>query len=240
MKTSETITKIAAALLAAQKEMESATKGSSNPFYKSKYADYSAVLEACKPALNNNGIVILQPHKVIVDPGISTLVSNEADEPVVTSGFTKESETPSVVRKSHANKTESKGQVSVVETILLHTSGEFISSETRVEVAKVNDPQALGSAITYARRYGLQSLVALPAEDDDGEGAMGRKDKKGFKKEEIKKEEVKPMPNAIVGENIQQEVTIQVVSETKKPPTFSKNRVKKDTEPKKEEKKGGW
>jgi hypothetical protein len=61
-----------------------------------------------------------------------------------------------------------------VETVLLHSSGEFISSSTKVEVSKINDPQALGSAITYARRYGLQSLVSLPAEDDDGEGAMDR------------------------------------------------------------------
>lgn len=55
-----------------------------------------------------------------------------------------------------------------VSTVLLHESGEWISSETRLEVAKKNDPQALGSSITYARRYGLQSLVGLPAEDDDG------------------------------------------------------------------------
>ena len=34
-----------------------------------------------------------------------------------------------------------------------------------------NDPQAQGSAITYARRYGLMSLLCLSAEDDDGESA---------------------------------------------------------------------
>jgi hypothetical protein len=62
-----------------------------------------------------------------------------------------------------------------VETILLHAaSGEWISSETEVVCSKQNDPQALGSAITYARRYGLQSLLSMPAEDDDGEGAMSR------------------------------------------------------------------
>jgi hypothetical protein len=33
----------------------------------------------------------------------------------------------------------------------------------------------MGSAVTYARRYGLQSAVGLPSEDDDGEGAMKRK-----------------------------------------------------------------
>lgn len=64
--------------------------------------------------------------------------------------------------------------IDYVDTVLLHTSGEYISSSTRVEVAKKNDPQALGSGISYARRYGLQSLVSLPAADDDGEGAMNR------------------------------------------------------------------
>lgn len=61
-----------------------------------------------------------------------------------------------------------------VSTLLLHESGEFISSETAIICAKQNDPQALGSAISYARRYGLQSLVSLGSQDDDGEGAMNR------------------------------------------------------------------
>lgn len=61
-----------------------------------------------------------------------------------------------------------------VETTLVHDSGEWISSETEVVCSKQNDPQALGSAITYARRYGLQSLLAMPTEDDDGEKAMTR------------------------------------------------------------------
>lgn len=61
-----------------------------------------------------------------------------------------------------------------VETYLLHESGQYIGSSTPIVCAKPNDPQALGSAITYSRRYGLQALVGLPAEDDDGEAAMGR------------------------------------------------------------------
>ena len=65
-------------------------------------------------------------------------------------------------------------EIHYVETTLIHESGEYYSSRTKLEVAKKNDPQQLGSAITYARRYGLQSLISLPAEDDDGEKAMGR------------------------------------------------------------------
>lgn len=151
MKTSESITKISAALLKAQKEMEGAKKDANNPFFKSKYADYNAVLEACKGPLNNNGITILQPHRI----------DNLQDKSFM-----------------------------VVETILLHESGEFIAGETKVEVAKINDPQALGSAQSYARRYGLQSIVSLPSEDDDGESAM--KDVRGASKPVNKPAAAKP------------------------------------------------
>lgn len=59
-----------------------------------------------------------------------------------------------------------------VKTILLHESGETMEGLTEIIYAKQNDAQAQGSGITYARRYGLQSLVALSAEDDDGNKAV--------------------------------------------------------------------
>lgn len=52
---------IATALVKAQQEMQTPKKGSMNPFFKNKYADLNDVLEAIVPALNNNGIVLLQP-----------------------------------------------------------------------------------------------------------------------------------------------------------------------------------
>lgn len=61
-----------------------------------------------------------------------------------------------------------------VKTVLLHDSGETIESFTKIVCKAQNDPQALGSAITYARRYGLQSLVCIGAEDDDAEKSMAR------------------------------------------------------------------
>lgn len=61
-----------------------------------------------------------------------------------------------------------------VETLLLHESGEFISGVYEVIVGKQNDPQAFGAAMSYSRRYSLQSMVNLGAEDDDAESAMGR------------------------------------------------------------------
>lgn len=45
-------------------------------------------------------------------------------------------------------------------------SDAFVYSE--LELPKFDDPQKLGSCITYYRRYTLQSLLALQAEDDDG------------------------------------------------------------------------
>lgn len=61
-----------------------------------------------------------------------------------------------------------------LETMLLHAeSGEFVSASLKLELSKV-DMQNLGSAITYARRYTLQSLGFLFAEDDDAEATMGR------------------------------------------------------------------
>jgi hypothetical protein len=60
MKTSETINKITPALLKAQREMTFAVKDSKNPHFKSTYADLSSVIDACKPALNEAGIVFMQ------------------------------------------------------------------------------------------------------------------------------------------------------------------------------------
>ena len=57
-----------------------------------------------------------------------------------------------------------------VETIIMHESGEFISNEFLLKCAKA-DPQGMGSAITYARRYGLQAACGIPSEDDDGNKA---------------------------------------------------------------------
>jgi hypothetical protein len=130
MRTSDTIVKIAPALLKAQRKIGGAIKGASNPFFKSKYADLGAVMEACKEALNEEGILVLQP--VISEEGID-----------------------------------------YVETVLVHESGEYISSRMKLIVSKP-DMQAYGSSISYARRYGLQSLMFIPAEDDDGEKAMAR------------------------------------------------------------------
>ena len=62
-----------------------------------------------------------------------------------------------------------------VETVLTLASGEFIASKLHIVPTK-DDPQGLGSAITYARRYGLAAVAGIAPDDDDGEAAMGRSD----------------------------------------------------------------
>ncbi len=59
----------------------------------------------------------------------------------------------------------------MVETRLIHTSGEWLASVVPVPVAK-GDAHGLGSALSYGRRYGISALLALSTdEDDDGNAA---------------------------------------------------------------------
>lgn len=60
MKTSESISKISAALVNAQKAITFAAKDATNPHFRNKYADLPAVIEAIKPALNDAGIMFMQ------------------------------------------------------------------------------------------------------------------------------------------------------------------------------------
>lgn len=74
-----------------------------------------------------------------------------------------------------APSTNPDGSVSV-ETMLLHKSGQWMS-ETVTGKPKDDGPQALGSVITYLRRYSLAAFAGVAPEDDDAEAAEGR-DKK--------------------------------------------------------------
>lgn len=60
----------------------------------------------------------------------------------------------------------------VVSKLQCIESGDY--TESRKRLSEQVDPQKLGSEITYYRRYTLQSLLALQAEDDDGNAASGK------------------------------------------------------------------
>ena len=135
MNKSESIAALAAALATAQGSMKGAVKDSSNPFFKSKYADLASVVEAIRAAFSANGLSYIQ-----------TIQPSDRDE----------------VR---------------VETMILHSSGEWISCGVlALPVSKV-DAQGYGSALTYARRYSLSAAVGVAPEDDDGNAATMAKPK---------------------------------------------------------------
>ncbi len=64
-----------------------------------------------------------------------------------------------------------------LRTTLLHSSGQRMVSEFTMPVAQPNNPQAVGSALTYARRYTLMSVCGVAPEDDDGNSGSGNKSK---------------------------------------------------------------
>lgn len=126
---------ISTALVKAQKEFGPALKTSTNPHFKSRYADLSACIEAVIDGLNNNGIALIQQ-------------THECQDGVI------------------------------VETLLIHESGETLSCGKLHVPASKHDAQGFGSALTYARRYSIMSLGIAP-EDDDG-NAASKKDPQPF------------------------------------------------------------
>ena len=60
-----------------------------------------------------------------------------------------------------------------VDTLLTHSSGQWVAGTVSV-TAKEDSPQAIGSAITYLRRYALQSFVGVAPEDDDANAASAK------------------------------------------------------------------
>ena len=60
-------------------------------------------------------------------------------------------------------------------TILLHSSGQYISESFAVKPVK-DDPQGRGSGITYQRRYALGAVLALNIEEDDDGNMASRSD----------------------------------------------------------------
>ena len=120
------------AFIKAQSEMGAALKSAKNPFFKSNYADLSAVQSAVYPPFHANGFAIVQ--------------TGGADE---------------------------FGQY--IETRFIHQAAAPDMFTSRVYLAfKQGDMQSLGSAISYARRYGMCAVSGVFLEDDDANRATGR------------------------------------------------------------------
>ena len=77
-----------------------------------------------------------------------------------------------------------------LETILAHSSGEHFKNSFKLILGK-QDMQGLGSAITYARRYGVSTILGIVADEDvDGNDTMKQDQPKAF----IKREPIRPQP----------------------------------------------
>jgi len=63
--------------------------------------------------------------------------------------------------------------LNLIITTLMHSSGQWIRGTLAISPVK-NDPQSMGSAITYGRRYSLMAIVGIAPADDDAEDAMSR------------------------------------------------------------------
>jgi len=142
---SESIVKLADALVKAQAEMPTAKMDKENPFYKSHYATLGAVIDAAKPILAKNNLAVSQP--TIYD-----------------------------------------GNKIGVETILIHSSGEYISNICCIPIGETErNAQIAGSTISYLRRYGLAALLGIYSDEDDDSET-------GKKKAPAKKESSEPKP----------------------------------------------
>ena len=127
---SENVSDLFAALAKAQGSIESAKKDADNPFFKTTYADLSAIVAACRPHLSANGLAV-----------------------------------------THLPSSED-GTTVAVTCLLTHASGQWLGCKLTLKPTKT-DPQGLGSAITYGRRYTLASIVGVVTSDDDGNAASG-------------------------------------------------------------------
>lgn len=127
MRQSETLTELFSALSLAQGEIEDAKKDSTNPHFKSKYADLASVRAAIRDPFAKHGLAISQWPRT----------SDKAVE---------------------------------VETVLSHKSGQFIAETLSCPLAAMT-AQAIGSALTYLRRYSMMAVSGIAPDDDDGNEA---------------------------------------------------------------------
>ncbi len=58
-----------------------------------------------------------------------------------------------------------------IETVIMHASGEWISTGKLTVPVSKHDAQGFGSAITYAKRYSLSAAFGVASDDDDGNAA---------------------------------------------------------------------
>ena len=131
MNTSTETGEIFTALAKANLELDNASKNSTNPHFKSKYADLAEVINTVRPVYAKHGMAVIQ-----------------------STGY--------------------RDGVVYVVTRICHESGQWVESESAAPASKL-DPQGVGSATTYLRRYSLAAMAFVAQEDDDGQSSSGAK-----------------------------------------------------------------
>jgi hypothetical protein len=102
----------------------------------------------------------------------------------------------------------SDGALVEVETLLVHESGGYVRSILGLRPTK-QDPQGVGSAITYARRYALQGLAGIAPEDDDGNAASAPRQ---ARQEAPKADDAQPKPPTLAERADRLEATLKAVA----------------------------
>ena len=125
MNHSSAINEIALALSKAQEAIQDAEKSSANPFFKTKYADLSSVLNEIRAVFPRNGLALVQ------------------------SPFTAEN-----------------GNIGVT-TMVVHSSGQWMSDSIDIPAQGKNLAQESGSVITYLRRYSASAFAGIAQADSD-------------------------------------------------------------------------
>lgn len=108
-----------------------------------------------------------------------------------------------------------------VETFLMHSSGQWISSIFSMPVSKL-DAQGVGSAITYARRYSFAATIGIaPMEDDDGNQAVNAAPKQEKNEKNNKKQQ--EIPNDVLIKINSFEVATDLIDYATSQKTLHKN-----------------
>jgi hypothetical protein len=132
--------------------------------------------------------------------------TKDAANPFFKSSYSTLSSVVQAVKEPFANNGLSYVQFPIeeggrigIETILMHSSGEYLSHAFTVQLSK-NDAQGAGSCLTYCRRYSLQAIAGIPSEDDDGNAASqgkGKAKKAEFKLDKMARDWVDAAKNDI-------------------------------------------
>lgn len=125
---SDSILELGKALVKVQSALMPAVRDAKNPFLKTSYASLNSVLDSCRSALRENGLIVIQSPMAAPEHLGANFIG--------------------------------------LETKIIHAeSGEWLSSVMTIPLAKL-DPQAMGAAISYGRRYALAAMLGIVSEED--------------------------------------------------------------------------